>query len=420
MGYVAIERVQTHMTHAGLDGLLVFSPENFEYFSGVSGFPVTMWRRAGPAAALVSAQGRTAYVAPETAQPAVRRANPTATVFSYPLWIEQVDVAEIAAEMEITTRIDLATRGRVHVRPETYDRDIVDGLLVEAVHQFGLADRRVGVDLEFAPAADIRRLHDLLPAVEFFNASPLIRELRLIKSAAEIEILRRCVRLTEQGIVAALAGLDATTVAQDIRGRFAEACSAAARRSGALGFQLAQTTVHLGPLLWARTDPNRTAQRGDIVQFDSFVQLQGYKSDMGRTFTFGPPSAAQRRIQDALLAGFAAGLEKLRPGERFCDVFAAVTEAVRRAGFPSYARGHVGHSIGSDVDGEEWPWLSATEQRVLEPGMVLAFEVPYYVNGVGGFQNEDDLLITADGHESFNRLLLDLTDVGEIAYAVAE
>ncbi len=418
MGYVDLGRAQTLMAQAGLAGLLVFSPENFEYFSGVSGFPVTMWRRAGPASALVSLQGRTAFIAPETAQPAVRRANPTATVFAYPLWIEYVDVAEMADELGIEARIALATQGRVHTRPETYDRNQVDGLLVEALHQFGLTARRVGVDLEFAPAADVQRLRELVPTAEFVNASPLIRELRLIKSAAEIEILRRCVRLTEQGIVAALEGLDETTAVQDIRGRYGEACSAAARRSGERGFQLALTTVHLGPLLWARSDPARRARRGDIVQFDSMVQVHGYKSDMGRTFTFGPANDAQRRIQDALLAGFAAGLEKLRPGERFCDVFMAVQDAVRRAGFPSYARGHVGHSIGSDVDGEEWPWLSATEQRVLEPGMVLAFEVPYYVNGVGGFQNENDLVITAGGYESFNTLPLELTAVGAVAHGV--
>ncbi|MBX3001417.1 MAG: aminopeptidase P family protein [Caldilineaceae bacterium] len=411
MNYIDLNRVQTLLVEKNLDGLLALSPENFEYVSAVSGFPVTMWRRGGPASALISASGRTGFVIPETAHAAVRRANPRATLASYPLWIERVDVEEMAAQMPIEERIALATAGRLHTRPETYDPRRVDDLLGEMFHQFGLAQKRVGVDMEFVPAADMARLRELLPDVAFVNASSLIRELRLIKTGAEIEILRRGVAITERGITGALVGLDERTLAADLRTRFIEACSAAARQQRELGFQSAATGVHLGPLLWDKIDPTRAARRGDIVQFDSSVQIRGYKTDIGRTFTFGPASDAQRRIQDALLAGFAAGLERLRPGERFCDLFFAVQDAVRAAGFPSYARGHVGHSIGSDVDGEEWPWFSATETRILEPGMVVAFEVPYYVNGVGGFQNEDDLLITESGHESFNTLPLALGEV---------
>jgi Xaa-Pro aminopeptidase len=409
MGYVDLNRAQALLNERNLDGLLLLSPENFEYFAGVSGFPVTMWRRGGPASALVSPSGRVAFVVPETGHTAVRSANPRATLLSYPLWIEQVDVSDMAASIPIEDRVALAVSGRTHARPETYDARRVDEMIREMIHQFGLVGKRVGVDMEFVPTADMERLRSLLPDVEFVNSSPLIRELRLIKTSVEIEILRQGVQITEQGIMGALIGLDEQTLAADLRTRFIEACSAAARQRRELGFQSASTGIHLGPLLWDKIDPTRTARRGDNVQFDSSVQIRGYKTDIGRTFTLGPAGDAQRRIQDALLAGFEAGLSKLRPGERFCDVFFAVQDAVRAAGFPSYARGHVGHSIGSDIDGEEWPWFSATETRILEPGMVVAFEVPYYVNGVGGFQNEDDLLITEDGHESFNALPLELT-----------
>jgi len=411
MGYVNLHRVRRLLEQHRLDGLLVVSPENFEYFSGVSGFPVTMWRQAGPASAIVSANSDVAFVIPEVNEAAVRRANPQASVWSYPLWIEQLDVAALG-DLEITEAVARTTAGRENVRPETYDQKHLDDCLLDALGTLNLWGKRIGVELEFAPAAHFERLRTLLSGVELVNSSSLIRELRLIKTDQEIDILRRAVRLTEQGIVAALEDVATTTLALDIRARFSEACTTIARQQREHGFQAARTTVHLGPWLWAQTNPERPAQRGDLIQFDSSVQLHGYKTDIGRTFVFGEASAAQQHIQDALLAGFAAGLEQLRPGQRFCDVFFAVQEAVRAAGFPSYARGHVGHSIGSDIDGEEWPWLSAQEERIIEPGMVLAFEVPYYVNGVGGFQNEDQILITADGHESFNSLPLELISVG--------
>jgi Xaa-Pro aminopeptidase len=281
------------------------------------------------------------------------------------------------------------------------------------MHDLGLAGKRIGLELDFIPAADMDRLRSLFRHTTFINSSPLICELRLIKTAAEIELLRRGVALTEQGILGALQGIDEGTIAQEIQTRYCEVCFATARQQRIHGFQSARTTVHLGPALWALTDPLRPAQYGDLIQFDSGVQIAGYQTDMGRTFTFGPATEAQRHIQAALLAGFQAGLAQLKPGQRFCDVFAAVQQAVRAAGFPSYARGHVGHSIGSAIDGEEWPWLSPVETRLLEPGMVLAFEVPYYINGIGGFQNENDILITEDGYKSFNTLPLELVSVSD-------
>lgn len=411
MGYLDLPRAQTLLARHGLDGLLVLSPENFEYAAGVSGFPVTMWRRAGPASAVISADGRSAFVVPETIEEAVRRANPESLVLAYQVWIEQVDLLEVP-DGPIEARIDRATSGRHHERPETYAQAELDDHLRAAVHHLGLESGRLGVELEFAPAAHLAHLREQIPHADFANSSPLLRELRLIKTPTEMDLLRRAVRITEEGIAGALVGLAEGDLAHDIRARYREAASATARARREVGFQAASTTVHLGPLLWAKTDPWRGAQRGDNVQFDSSVQLSGYRTDMGRTFVFGAPSEAQSRIEDALMAGYEAGLAQLKPGNRFCDVFYAAQNAVRAAGFPSYARGHVGHSIGGDIDGEEWPWLSANERRLIEPGMVLAFEVPYYINGIGGFQNEDNILVTETGHETLNALPHGLVTVG--------
>lgn len=410
MGFVDLNRAATLSAQQSLDGLFVVSPENFEYFAGVSGFPVTMWRRAGPASAIFNIDGRVAFVVPETIAAAVAKANPDAQLFVYPMWIEAVDVTAIAPG-PIEGRVAEATAERVNERPETYDPVAVDGLIQAAFHALGLPGTRVGMELEFAPAAHAAHLQSLVPSTQFVNSSPLLREIRLVKTPAEIALLRRGVEITESGITGALAGLNTETTAADIRFRFQEAIAAEARRGRDLGFRGGATTVHLGPHLWGNTIHTRTAQHGDIVQFDSTINLSSYRTDIGRTFTFGKATDDQRRIQDALLAGFQAGLDAMKPGVRFCDLFSAAQGAVRAHGFPSYARGHLGHSIGSDIDGEEWPWISPTEQRILEPGMVLAFEVPYYIDGIGGFQNENDLLITETGYESFNTLPMNLVQI---------
>jgi Xaa-Pro dipeptidase len=77
---------------------------------------------------------------------------------------------------------------------------------------------------------------------------------------------------------------------------------------------------------------------------------------------------------------------------------------MKEKGFNAFTRGHVGHSVGQSVFSEEWPFLSASNTLQFEPGMMIAFEAPLYLDGVGGFIVEDQLLVTGTGVEIMNRL----------------
>lgn len=80
---------------------------------------------------------------------------------------------------------------------------------------------------------------------------------------------------------------------------------------------------------------------------------------------------------------------------------------IRGAGLAGHSRGRFGHGLGAGLGGEEWPFISATTDRVAWPGMVLAFAWPFYATGLGGFIIEDMVLITGSGTETPNRLPLD-------------
>ena len=79
---------------------------------------------------------------------------------------------------------------------------------------------------------------------------------------------------------------------------------------------------------------------------------------------------------------------------------------MRQAGFASYSRGHLGHSVGLAHNYEEPPFISADETRPLAPGMVVSVELPYYLLGVGSFQMERMVLIQADGIEVLDRVAI--------------
>jgi hypothetical protein len=112
---------------------------------------------------------------------------------------------------------------------------------------------------------------------------------------------------------------------------------------------------------------------------------------------FGEPTEEARRHHRALLAGVERACELIRPGVRAAQVFEAAVETVRREGIGHYRRNHVGHGIG--IDGYDAPSLTATSDEILEGGMVLCVETPYYELGRWGLQVEDMVVVRADGVE---------------------
>ena len=132
--------------------------------------------------------------------------------------------------------------------------------------------------------------------------------------------------------------------------------------------------------------------------------MQGYTSDSGRTFVVGPPRRVQTELHDALMAGFEAGAALLHPGVALSEVHRATQAAIRGRGLTGYCRGHFGHSLGTGPGTEEWPFISAGAGTSLEAGMVMAFECPIYVNGIGGMIIEDQFEITESGPVSMNSL----------------
>jgi Xaa-Pro aminopeptidase len=113
----------------------------------------------------------------------------------------------------------------------------------------------------------------------------------------------------------------------------------------------------------------------------------------------------------ALQDAFAAGLEVLRPGQLLSQVHARASQAIARAGFTGFSRGHFGHSLGHDTFCEVPPFIAAQAHEPIEPGMVLAFETPIYVDGEGGFIIEDQFLITAEGAQAAWRLPRELVEL---------
>jgi Xaa-Pro dipeptidase len=143
-------------------------------------------------------------------------------------------------------------------------------------------------------------------------------------------------------------------------------------------------------------------KEGSILLIDGGCNVEGYSSDISRTFVLGRPAdkmkqvfAIVRRAQDAALAA-------AKPRVPCEAVDAAARKVIADAGFGpdyKYFSHRLGHGMG--MDGHEWPYLVRGNTLPLAPGMTFSDEPGIYIPGEVGVRVEDDMLITETGAELF-------------------
>jgi Xaa-Pro dipeptidase len=406
MAYLDRTRASQLMDIAGLDALLLLSPESFTYATGAPAGVATMWRRAGAVAAIVPADMALpqAAVVTDLFEAAFRTSSAITDIRVNPIWVETGDIRgmeTLRPEELIQAAWEKQGRPAGFQRPETFDANYGFRLAAALLAEKGLSQGRIGIEFDGLSVTDFRLLSATLPGAELIDASGLVRRLKMIKSPAEIAHLRTAVELAEAGIAALRETIDIGVSRDELATAWEKGVRTEAARRNVGNLTGLWEYVSVGQNTWTT---GGVVERGDLIKADVGCLIAGYTSDTGRTFVCGAPSALQSRLFDALQSSYDAGLPLLRPGIAMSEVHRVTTEAMAKAGFPGYTRGHFGHGLGAGLGSEEWPFLSRQSDVIIEPGMVLAFETPWYVDGAGGMIIENQLLITTDGHEIMNRL----------------
>ncbi|SDA51664.1 M24 family metallopeptidase [Mesorhizobium qingshengii] len=412
-GFVDRQRATHLMERANIDALVLCAPEAFHYATGVSIGPAGLFRRAGAGFVVIPARQDLpiGVVAADFNATQLQRALPDAVVRGHPIWIESATLDASTSGQGLAQRIEagLASSGRApdFSRPATFE-------LANSVHQlkqilagFGLDRATIGVDLDFIAAADFPVMQAMLPACPMVDGSPVLDRLRAIKSQGEIDLLQQGIILSEAGLerlqVDAMAGMRQA----DLIALYREGVATAAA-----GLSHPVVTAEYVTLGAPAKGADAKAMPGDPLKCDMVCTVGGYASDMSRNFTFGPPSAEQAELHAIAERAFEDGLATLVPGTSLAHVHRVATESLARQGLRSYRRGHFGHGVGQSVFSEQWPFISADSEVVAEAGMVLAFEIPLYIDGLASFNLEDQFLITPDGPIAMNRLPRRLETIG--------
>ena len=220
----------------------------------------------------------------------------------------------------------------------------------------------------------------------------LIQRLRMVKDAAEIQLIRKAVNLGAEVYRQALAVLRPGVKESEVAG----VLEFAARRAGADGMSF-DTIVAGGKrsaLPHGRASSQPIPRRGFVV-VDSGVILRGYCSDMTRTVHVGRVSREEHRWYKTVLEAQLAAIAAVAPGETATEVDQAARKVLQSAGLDRYFTHSTGHGVGLEI--HEPPRLANGQTERLEPGMVITIEPGVYVPGRGGIRIEDIVVVTNSG-----------------------
>ncbi|MDP8904562.1 MAG: Xaa-Pro peptidase family protein [Chloroflexota bacterium] len=260
-------------------------------------------------------------------------------------------------------------------------------------------------------ASFLLRLQEQIPDAAFGLASTILADLRAVKDAEEIELLRRAAHAADR-VVATIAmgrlvGRSEADVAHEVRERLvAEGHDVAAFAIVASGPNSA--SPHHEP-------SERTIRPGEPIVLDIGGQLEGYYSDITRTlWVTGGDGAAPTddfvRLYDVLQRAQTAGREAVAPGVRCADVDRAARAVIEAAGFADQFIHRTGHGIG--LEGHEHPYLVAGNDRPLAVGHAFSVEPGIYLAGRHGARIEDIVTCAGTGPDVLNEAPRELYVVG--------
>jgi len=360
-------RVEDAMAKTGFDALIAFTATNL----------------LGPSAYLTGYEPR---FGPREVALVVLVPGGRATLITYGYW------DEIAPMPWIDEQI---------VKP---DLDAIAHMLAERIPE---AAARVGVaGYPLLPAKFAAAISEARPSARLEDATTFLISQAVIKTAAEIEILRDTARMTDAGVDAFLAGVREGSEETDI----VLAVEAAMMRAGAdrpafPSLIFSGPRVETGIGFAQRRRPERSEQLNIVV---GALRL-GYKMDIGRVACVGRPSDAHRAVMDTAADMLDAMLMVVRDGTPVTAIPDAAARVVRERGMSEWAYrfgapGYTGHGIGCWLD--EPPRLRAGEEGSLAAGMVLVLEARLGREGGGGATITDPVLVTKDGARRLSRVPL--------------
>ena len=397
------------MAREGVDGLIAAFDTNVYYLSNTVPVLTKMGRDLTSFATFPKSPDEPSFLVTSSAQTwdIANGERETPDVIAYSAaanWrdYQDADAAQLGREPEPLYRDYAFKRGAPLTTREqgwaaAQERNRADAVatpiwaLARALKQSGLDRGRVAVD-DMRVAA---MLEDIgMSDVQFVPGDNIFRKIRVIKSDAELELIRIAADNNARAALAAIRALEEGMTYPEFERRFR---SEAAARGNELVFVLAGVTLGLLP--------SGEVKRGEPILVDAVSRFHGYLGDFARTVVVGEPPPDVIKRSRANQIGRNAAFDMVKAGVRYSEIVAAAKGAMIKAGMPEYAVIVNPHSVGlqhTDEPTRDGLPFAVKDDLVLEENMTITIDLPYIEVGWGAGHNEDLIRITRTGYEVLN------------------
>jgi Xaa-Pro dipeptidase len=354
------ERASKLMTDHGMDAIVMMEGTSLRYFCGIR-----WWGGERMFAFVLPAKGSAFYVCPAFEEGRAR---------------EQIANAPDGGNPDV----------RIWQEDESPYQRLAQGLAEK-----GLRSGKIGLEetIRFVFADGIAKAS---PTTTISSATPVTAGCRMIKSAHEIALMRLAAQVTLAAYEAAYAAVkDGMTQPQ-----LEELVRKAHDQLGFTGGADVQVG-EFSAFPHGSVTP-QVVHEGTIVLMDGGCSVEGYQSDITRTYVLGKAADKMKQVFDIVHRAQSAALAAARPGVECGSIDAAARKVITDAGYGpdyKYFTHRLGHGLG--MDGHEWPYLVRGNPVKLQANITTSDEPGIYIRGEFGVRLEDDMHVTENGAELF-------------------
>jgi Xaa-Pro dipeptidase len=368
MNSARLEKLHTALAQSGLDAVVINPGPTLTYLTGLK------FHLMERPVVLLVAQGKDpVIILPELE---------SSKVHLFPYKVNAFTYGEIPSEWDVVFR--------------------------KAVQSLGLDGKKIGVEPRQLRLLEYRHIRAGAPEADFPDASDALASLRLRKDESEVEAMRRAVKVAQDALEATIPMIKIGMTEKEIA---SELILQMLKRGSESEFPF-PPIVSAGPnSANPHASPSdRKLQRGDLLIVDWGATVDGYISDLTRTFAVGEVEPEFKKMAEIVLKANEAGRAAGRPGVPCANVDKAARAAIEQAGYGKYFIHRTGHGIG--MEGHEEPYMRGDNMQMLYPGMAYTVEPGIYLSERGGVRIEDNVVVTKDGVEVLSDMPRELRIVG--------
>ena len=322
------------------------------------------------------------------------------------LFAQDQDPAIVLPELELQKVASLPYN--LHVFSYSENPSEWDAAFRKAVQSLDLDGKRIGVEPRQLRLLEFRHVKAGAPEADYPDASDVLSSLRLKKDKAEVDAMRRAVKIAQEALEAAIPsikiGMTEKEISSELVVQLLKHCS--------------EPEMPFAPIVSAgpnsanqhASPTERKLQEGDLLVVDWGAAYDGYISDLTRTFAVGEVDAEYGKIHKIVQEANAAGRAAGKPGVPCANVDKAARDVIEKAGYGVYFTHRTGHGIG--MEGHEEPYMRGDNMQLLEPGMAFTVEPGIYLPGRNGVRIEDNVVITENGVDVLSDMPREIRVVG--------